>query len=143
MASSIKAPTLEEFRARAALTGLTLTEEDIGHLHKGYVGLLGLMDGSVSTLAPLFAAAFATHDTWATFLVGMAASIGAGISMGLAEGLSDDGKLTGRVLGDIVEARLAQVLHRADQRVMVGMGAWIRERGQLLIQRSERLLLSG
>ena len=54
------------------------------------------MDGSVSTLAPLFAAAFATHDTWQTFLVGIAASLGAGISMGLAEGLSDDGKLTGR-----------------------------------------------
>ncbi|RPH74372.1 MAG: rubrerythrin, partial [Hyphomicrobiales bacterium] len=50
----------------------------------------------VSTLAPLFAAAFATGDTWQTFLVGLAASIGAGISMGLAEGLSDDGKLTGR-----------------------------------------------
>lgn len=59
-------------------------------------GLVGLMDGSVSTLAPLFAAAFATGDTWSTFLVGMAASAGAGISMGLAEGLSDDGKLTGR-----------------------------------------------
>lgn len=59
-------------------------------------GLVGLMDGSVSTLAPLFAAAFATHNTWETFLVGVAASIGAGISMGLAEGLSDDGKLTGR-----------------------------------------------
>jgi erythrin-vacuolar iron transport family protein len=59
-------------------------------------GLAGLMDGSVSTLAPLFAAAFATHDTWQTFLVGTAASLGAGISMGLAEGLSDDGKLTGR-----------------------------------------------
>ena len=59
-------------------------------------GLVGLMDGSVSTLAPLFAAAFATGNTWATFLVGMAASVGAGISMGLAEGLSDDGKLTGR-----------------------------------------------
>ena len=44
MTSSNKAPTLEEFRARAALTGLTLTEEDIGHLHKGYVGLLSLMD---------------------------------------------------------------------------------------------------
>jgi hypothetical protein len=54
------------------------------------------MDGSVSTLAPLFAAAFATHNTWATFLVGMAASIGAGISMGFAEALSDDGSLTGR-----------------------------------------------
>lgn len=59
-------------------------------------GLVGLMDGSVSTLAPIFAAAFATHSTWQTFLVGLAASVGAGISMGLAEGLSDDGKLTGR-----------------------------------------------
>ncbi|MCB1488415.1 MAG: rubrerythrin [Bauldia sp.] len=59
-------------------------------------GLIGLMDGSVSTLAPVFAAAFATHDTWATFLVGMAASVGAGISMGFAEALSDDGTLTGR-----------------------------------------------
>lgn len=59
-------------------------------------GLAGLMDGSVSTLAPLFAAAFATHNTWETFLVGMAASIGAGISMGFAEAMSDDGSLTGR-----------------------------------------------
>jgi rubrerythrin len=59
-------------------------------------GLAGLMDGSVSTLAPLFAAAFATHSTWETFLVGMAASVGAGISMGFAEALSDDGSLTGR-----------------------------------------------
>lgn len=59
-------------------------------------GLVGLMDGSVSTLAPIFAAAFATNNTWQTFLVGVAASVGAGISMGLAEGLSDDGKLTGR-----------------------------------------------
>jgi rubrerythrin len=59
-------------------------------------GLAGLMDGSVSTLAPLFAAAFATHQTWETFLVGLAASIGAGISMGFAEALSDDGSLTGR-----------------------------------------------
>jgi len=59
-------------------------------------GLAGLMDGSVSTLAPLFAAAFATQDSWAAFLVGMAASIGAGISMGFAEALSDDGALTGR-----------------------------------------------
>jgi len=59
-------------------------------------GLAGLMDGSVSTLAPLFAAAFATHNTWETFLVGMAASVGAGISMGFAEALSDDGSLTGR-----------------------------------------------
>ncbi len=59
-------------------------------------GLVGLMDGSVSTLAPVFAAAFATHDSWATFLVGMAASVGAGISMGFAEALSDDGTLSGR-----------------------------------------------
>jgi erythrin-vacuolar iron transport family protein len=59
-------------------------------------GLAGLMDGSVSTLAPLFAAAFATGDSWATFLVGMAAGVGAGISMGFAEALSDDGSLTGR-----------------------------------------------
>jgi rubrerythrin len=59
-------------------------------------GLAGLMDGSVSTLAPLFAAAFATHNTWETFVVGLAASVGAGISMGFAEALSDDGSLTGR-----------------------------------------------
>jgi erythrin-vacuolar iron transport family protein len=59
-------------------------------------GLAGLMDGSVSTLAPLFAAAFATQRTWPTFLVGLAAAIGAGISMGFAEALSDNGSLTGR-----------------------------------------------
>jgi rubrerythrin len=59
-------------------------------------GLAGLMDGSVSTLAPLFAAAFATSNTSATFKVGLAASVGAGISMGFAEALSDDGKLSGR-----------------------------------------------
>ncbi|GBR29586.1 rubrerythrin [Gluconobacter kondonii] len=59
-------------------------------------GLVGLMDGSVSTLAPVFAAAFATHSPHAAFLVGLAASLGAGISMGLAEGLADDGKLSGR-----------------------------------------------
>ncbi|MCE2574574.1 iron exporter MbfA [Komagataeibacter sp. FNDCR2] len=59
-------------------------------------GLVGLMDGSVSTLAPVFAAAFATHLPWNAFLVGMAASVGAGISMGFAEALSDDGKLSGR-----------------------------------------------
>lgn len=61
-------------------------------------GLAGLMDGSVSTLAPVFAAAFATKISWDAFLVGMAASIGAGISMGFAEALSDDGSLTGRGL---------------------------------------------
>jgi rubrerythrin len=59
-------------------------------------GLAGLMDGSVSTLAPVFAAAVATHRSWDAFLVGLAASIGAGISMGFAEALSDDGSLTGR-----------------------------------------------
>jgi len=59
-------------------------------------GLAGLMDGSVSTLAPIFAAAFATHKSWDAFLVGLAASVGAGISMAFAEALSDDGSLTGR-----------------------------------------------
>jgi len=59
-------------------------------------GLLGLIDGSISTLAPLFAAAFATHNSWKAFLVGLAASVGAGISMGFAESQSDDGSLTGR-----------------------------------------------
>jgi erythrin-vacuolar iron transport family protein len=59
-------------------------------------GLAGLMDGSVSTLAPVFAAALATHKSWDAFLVGLAASVGAGISMGFAEALSDDGSLTGR-----------------------------------------------
>ena len=59
-------------------------------------GLAGLMDGSVSTLAPLFAAAFATHSSVDAFRVGLAASFGAGISMGFAEALSDDGSLTGR-----------------------------------------------
>ena len=59
-------------------------------------GLAGLMDGSVSTLAPIFATAFATHDTWTTFLVGLAASVGAGISMGFTEAASDDGTISGR-----------------------------------------------
>ncbi len=58
-------------------------------------GLVGLIDGSVSTLAPVFAAAFATHSSWNAFLVGLAASLGAGISMGFAEALADDGKLSG------------------------------------------------
>jgi hypothetical protein len=59
-------------------------------------GVAGLMDGSVSTLAPRFAAAFATRSSKEAFLVGLAASLGAGISMGFAEALSDDGRLTGR-----------------------------------------------
>ncbi len=75
-------------------------EEDKAHqkfvLQYVQPGLAGLMDGSVSTLAPLFAAAFATHNNWDTFLVGLAASVGAGISMGFAEALSDDGQISGR-----------------------------------------------
>ena len=59
-------------------------------------GLAGLMDGSVSTLAPIFATAFATQSTWTTFLVGLSASVGAGISMGFTEAAHDDGKLSGR-----------------------------------------------
>lgn len=76
----------EEERARRRLLLLQIVQP----------GLAGLMDGSVSTLAPVFAAAFATHSTWAAFVVGLAASLGAGISMGFAEALSDDGSLTGR-----------------------------------------------
>jgi erythrin-vacuolar iron transport family protein len=83
------------------LTETARSEEEQSHkrlfmLQFVQPGLAGLMDGSVSTLAPLFAAAFATHKSWDAFLVGMAASIGAGISMGFAEALSDDGSLTGR-----------------------------------------------
>ena len=76
-------------------------EEDAG-AHRQFIltyvqpGLAGLMDGSVSTLAPIFAAAFATGDTWQTFLVGLSASVGAGISMGFTEAAHDDGKLSGR-----------------------------------------------
>jgi len=79
-----------------------LTEEESAKQKRLFVlqviqpGLAGLMDGSVSTLAPLFAAAFATHNSWDAFRVGLAASFGAGISMGFAEALSDDGSLTGR-----------------------------------------------
>lgn len=65
-------------------------------LQKVQPALLGLMDGSVSTLAPLFAAAGLTHNSGKAFFVGLAASVGAGISMGLAEALSDDGAVTGR-----------------------------------------------
>ena len=85
---------------RIALT--KLSEDDKSQQKRLFVlqviqpGLAGLMDGSVSTLAPLFAAAFATHSSSATFLVGLAAAVGAGISMGFAEALSDDGSLTGR-----------------------------------------------
>ncbi len=93
--------TLAQRLTEAHLT-VDAREEEAQTRHRMFVlqvvqpGLAGLMDGSVSTLAPLFAAAFATHDTWSTFLVGMAASVGAGVSMGFAEALSDDGSLTGR-----------------------------------------------
>ncbi len=63
-------------------------------------GLAGFMDGSVSTLAPIFAVAFATQDTWTTFIVGLAASLGAGISMGFTEVASDDGVISGRGSSD-------------------------------------------
>ncbi|MGB9692996.1 MAG: ferritin family protein, partial [Candidatus Sumerlaeaceae bacterium] len=72
------------------------TEHQLFVLQVIQPGLVGLMDGSVSTLAPLFAAAIATQRSWDAFLVGTAASVGAAISMGFAEGLSDDGELTGR-----------------------------------------------
>ena len=80
--------------------GARKTEDEAAHRQflLTYVqpGLAGLMDGSVSTLAPIFAAAFATQDTWQTFLVGLSASVGAGISMGFTEAAHDDGKLSGR-----------------------------------------------
>lgn len=83
-------------RASGALEAEAATQKRMFLLQVIQPGLAGLMDGSVSTLAPLFAAAFATRDTWQTFLVGLAAALGAGISMGFAEALSDDGSLTGR-----------------------------------------------
>src|SRR5262245_49472859 len=75
-----------------------LPQDDTRHFLLEIVqpGLMGLMDGSVSTLAPIFAAAFAIHEPFKAFLVGLAASLGAGISMGFAEAFSDDGSLTGR-----------------------------------------------
>ena len=88
------------------LSGQHLDPDTVDHedqrAHRQFIltwvqpGLAGLMDGSVSTLAPIFATAFATQDTWTTFLVGLAASVGAGISMGFTEAASDDGELSGR-----------------------------------------------
>lgn len=99
------AEAVHEHRADALseqnLTDKVRSEEDL-HARQQFVlqyvqpGLAGLMDGSVSTLAPIFAAAFSTHNSFSTFLVGAAAALGAGISMGFAEALSDDGSLTGR-----------------------------------------------
>jgi rubrerythrin len=86
----------------AAYLGPEGREQEKSEEHRQFLltfvqpGLAGLMDGSVSTLAPVFAAAFATGNTAETFLVGLAASVGAGISMGFTEAASDDGKLTGR-----------------------------------------------
>ncbi|TRD19826.1 iron exporter MbfA [Palleronia caenipelagi] len=93
--------TLAEDLTEAHLDGET-RDKEADAAHRQFVltwvqpGLAGLMDGSVSTLAPIFAAAFATGDTWQTFLVGLAASVGAGISMGFTEAASDDGQISGR-----------------------------------------------
>jgi rubrerythrin len=91
LASKLEANVPEDTKAEEAETARRMFVLQIVQ-----PGLAGLMDGSVSTLAPVFAAAFATQNSWDAFLVGMAASIGAGISMGFAEALSDDGTLTGR-----------------------------------------------
>ncbi len=86
----------------AELTPDSVREEEAEKEHKQFLltyvqpGLAGLMDGSISTLAPIFAAAFATGRTWDTFLIGLSASVGAGISMGFTEAAHDDGVLTGR-----------------------------------------------
>jgi erythrin-vacuolar iron transport family protein len=91
------AETIEkEYLTHAVRKGEDEAERRVFVLQYVQPGLAGLMDGSVSTLAPLFAAAFATHQTRDAFLVGLAASVGAGISMAFAEALSDDGSLTGR-----------------------------------------------
>src|SRR6202008_2263712 len=90
----------EELEEKQVLSGVRKEEDEAARrtfvLQVVQPGLAGLMDGSVSTLAPVFAAAFATRNSWDAFLVGMAASLGAGISMGFAEALSDDGALSGR-----------------------------------------------
>lgn len=92
--------TADELVERHLLEGTRTEEDDVSGrrfvLQVVQPGLVGLMDGSVSTLAPVFAAAFGTHSTWTAFQVGLAASLGAGISMGFAEALADDGKLSGR-----------------------------------------------
>ena len=82
-------PNLKEFTA-------LVTDDKNFVLRIVQPGLAGLMDGSVSTLAPIFATAFATHNSHTVFLIGAAAAVGAGISMAFSEGLSDDGELTGR-----------------------------------------------
>ena len=100
LAESGHESTAKELEAKH--TPDAVREEEEGHERRQFIltyvqpGLAGLMDGSVSTLAPIFATAFATQNTWTTFLVGLAASIGAGISMGLTEVASDDGVISGR-----------------------------------------------
>jgi erythrin-vacuolar iron transport family protein len=90
------ARTAEEMTERKLSDEERVRNERLFVLQVIQPGLAGLMDGSVSTLAPLFAAAFATHSSSQTLQVGLAASLGAGISMGFAEALSDDGSITGR-----------------------------------------------
>lgn len=102
----LAAAEADHVRAAHDLAALHLTPEALANedaaAHRKFIltwvqpGLAGLMDGSVSTLAPIFAAAFATQNTWDTFLIGLAASIGAGISMGFTEAASDDGEISGR-----------------------------------------------
>lgn len=102
LAAAERGHQLTADKLEAAHLGTEGRESERQTAHREFVltyvqpGLAGLMDGSVSTLAPVFAAAFATGDTWQTFLVGVAASVGAGISMGFTEAAADDGKLTGR-----------------------------------------------
>ncbi|SIT86932.1 iron exporter MbfA [Pontibaca methylaminivorans] len=100
-AAEARHQTLAGDLAEAHLVGDARAQEDAA-AHRQFVltwvqpGLAGLMDGSVSTLAPIFATAFATHDTQTTLLIGIAASVGAGISMGFTEAASDDGEISGR-----------------------------------------------
>jgi rubrerythrin len=145
------ADTLDQAqRASGVLEEEAATRQRLFVLQVIQPGLAGLMDGSVSTLAPLFAAAFATKDSWDTFVVGLAASLGAGISMGFAEALSDDGSLTGRgrplmrgsvcglmtALGGlghtlpylISEFRIATGLAIAVVLIELGVISWIRHR---------------
>ena len=88
--------------AREENVGATAEQEEAAVARRQFIltyvqpGLAGLMDGSVSTLAPIFATAFATQNSWTTFLVALAASVGAGISMGFTEAAHDDGVISGR-----------------------------------------------
>ncbi|ALE03100.1 VIT1/CCC1 transporter family protein [Bartonella ancashensis] len=95
-ASSFSASQASTITANKPLQGISFEAYRQKILTWIQPGLAGLMDGSVSTLAPIFAAAFATGDTYKTFLIGLSASIGAGLSMGFTEAVHDDGKLSGR-----------------------------------------------